>query len=53
MYISYISIINIYMSNILGWFKKTQFSGNQLLFNFFNLYVEKKTRKGCDLYDDI
>ena len=37
----------------LGWFKKTQFCGNQLLFHFLNLYVEKKIRKGCDLYDYI
>ena len=27
----------------LGWFKKTQFCGNQLLFHFLNLYLEKKT----------
>ena len=27
----------------LGWLKKTQFCGNQLLFHFLNFYVEKKT----------
>ena len=27
----------------LGWFNKTQFFGNQLLFHFLNLHVEKKT----------
>ena len=26
----------------LGWFKQTQFCGNQLLFHFLNLYIEKK-----------
>ena len=38
---------------ILGWFKKTQFCGNRLLFHFLNLYVEKNSREGCGLYDDI
>ena len=27
---------------VLGWFKKTRFWGNQLLFHFLNLHVEKK-----------
>ena len=35
----------IYGKCILGWFKKTQFWGNRLLFHFFNLYVEKKLEK--------
>ena len=34
-------MIEIYVT--LGWFKKTQFLGNQLLFHFLDLYVEKKT----------
>ena len=38
---------------LLGWFKKTRFWGNQLLFDFLNLYVEKETRESCGLYDDI
>ena len=38
----------------LGWFKKTNFWGKQLLFHFVNLYVEKKdSQKGWGLYDDI
>ena len=37
----------------LGWFKKTRFWGNKLLFHFLNLYVEKNSREGCDFHDDI
>ena len=33
--------------------KKNQFRGNQFLFQFLNLYVEKNSREGCGLYDDI
>ena len=35
-------LIYIYILYALGWFKKTQFCGNQLLFDFLNLHVEKK-----------
>ena len=38
---------------VLGWFKKPQFRGNQLFFHLLNLYVEKNSREGCGLYDDI
>ena len=32
-----------YAHCVLGWLKKTRFGGNLLLFDFLNLYVEKKT----------